>query len=195
MSSNAHRETETFFRKHEDVLANFIADPDNFVFEVPLQTEPAPTRRICGATVAVNLTFAIKYFLRNPACPSSYFTYSQARDFDAVYCFRAHESNYYAAKCFRRATRGTYKKPAFTHNPVAPKDESQRIVGLGLPIANLELFRSVLQCYKHKVITWPISFDGKCSTIHEEYIAELGDFVDPCYIDQSDTTILVPISP
>ena len=188
---NSYRQTEFHFRKYEDVLAHFIADPENFIYEVPIPSEQR-VHRIIGRTVAVNLTFAMRWFLDQVGCHSSYFDLKTAQDFHEKYLFRGDPREDYFVRCYKRLPRGVYAKPRFLENPVAPKDESKRIAGLSLNIADLELFRAVLHCYKNHVITWPISFSGNFTTIHEDYVAELGEFVELCYVDHNDTTVLVP---
>lgn len=190
--SNANRLTETHFRRYEVLLHKALTERGEFHYVVPIPQEQYELRTK-GSTVAVNLQFAIRWYLEQTRNLSSLFDRPTVLDFQHHFVLCPDKDDQWAVRARRRSGHVAFKPAGFAPTPTAPLNESGRLTSLQLDVANLALFRSVLTCMQHRLITWPVPFNGPPVAIHHEYCAELGQgSIELCEVEE--TTVLVPIT-
>lgn len=188
---NKARQTPQHFEVYEKLIGCALADRADFRFVSPVPDDGE--KRARGSTIAVNINFAMKWFLDNPnVAHSTMFDRASLLDFRSRFVVLADHEDDWTVRVKERKSYASYKKPAFTQAPINPRNEGSRLSSLMLDLDNLELFRAVLRCMKHGVITWPVPFSGTPITIHKEYVAEFENCAEMCAIPSDDTTVLVP---
>lgn len=199
--TNKWRKSEPFFRKYEAILALAIEARENFAYICPEPSaERGENKRLMGSTLAVNLSFALRTYMELANLVSEHFTRESATSFRSQFIFVPHGTDRYCVLARRNKSAYTALSNQRIIKPqLAPANEGARIASLGLSVNDLSLFTAVVRCISEGLLTVPIQLTGQLSVVHRTIIEEHQLVhkvqIETAYMDETDTTFLVPYTP